>query len=145
MFDLSRRCLANPFCKHSYFLYESFTGVPFPVSRVGTFFMNIQKNIQELLKLYNFFYSSENCLNFQGCFTVQLSRFIPTFSVGFCCAVFVLYRVSEYYIIKCFCICQHFFKSFFTFFQNNLIILKFRPFSTGFRTRHYLLKSRFFP
>ena len=34
------------------FLYGSFTGVPFPVSRVGTFFMNIQKNIQELLKLY---------------------------------------------------------------------------------------------
>ena len=46
-----------------------------PCLQGGTFFMNIQKNIQELLKLLCFFNSSENCLNFQGCFTVQLSRF----------------------------------------------------------------------
>ena len=142
MFDLSRLCLANPFCKHPYFFVRVLYWCSLPCLQGRNVLYEYPKEypgtIEALFKTS--FYSSENCLNFQGCFTVQLSRFFPTFSVGFCCAVFVLYRVSEYYIIKCFCICQHFFESFFTFFQNNPIMVKFRPFSTGFQTRLCPLK-----
>ena len=52
---------------------------------------------------------------FQGCFTVQLSRFLESFFDSVCCA---LYRVSEYYLIKYVCTCQHFFLIFFKKLQN---------------------------
>ena len=52
---------------------------------------------------------------FQGCFTVQLSRFLQSFFDSVCCA---LYRVSEYYLIKYVCTCQHFFSIFFKKLQN---------------------------
>ena len=97
-------------------LYGSFTGVPSPVSRVGTFFMNIQKNIQELLKLLCFVYSSENCLNFQGCFTVQLSRFVPTF-LWVSAALFLFFTASANIILSnIFHIVNTFFNFFSTFF-----------------------------
>ena len=52
---------------------------------------------------------------FQGCFTVQLSRFLESFFDSVYCA---LYRVSEYYLIKYVCTCQHFFLIFFKKLQN---------------------------
>ena len=52
---------------------------------------------------------------FQGCFTVQLSRFLESFFDSVCCA---LYRVSEYYLIKYVCTCQHFFLIFFKKLKN---------------------------
>lgn len=74
-------------------------------------------------------------LNFQGCFTVQLSRF---FAVAFCVSdkyyikslllcqdffktffvlLFCLYRVSKIYIIRRRHFCQHFFSFFLIFFN----------------------------
>ena len=55
--------------------------------------MNIQKNIQELY-LYLIQVSSENFMNFQGCFTVQLSKYGPVSLPGNPCCLAPLIFVS---------------------------------------------------
>ena len=92
MFDLSRLCLANPFCKHPYFFVRVLYWCSLPCLQGRNVLYEYPKEypgtIEALFKTS--FYSSENCLNFQGCFTVQLSRFFACLAPS----VFFLSKVS---------------------------------------------------